>query len=211
MKFIIKTQRDEKIIQNTTICNQIKKYIIYLKKKIFEGSTLYASKFLSEARIIKEKPSTVSEVGRWLGRVLGTPFPLQTIQTLTVYLGCPPELDSKTYLRKTSHSLNAQYREIKQKLVWKFPPCWQGAVCKVPSSLLGRGRRGWLRIFRSRRSTGQARKCPCEPTVLLLQWGPSKSSLMHLQPFLHQRIRTWYSKPDQKPIEREIISLGGGS
>lgn len=33
MKFIIKTQHDEKIIQNTTICSQIKKYIIYFFKK----------------------------------------------------------------------------------------------------------------------------------------------------------------------------------
>lgn len=36
---------------------------------IFEGSALHASKFLPEARIIEEKPSTVSGIGCWLGRV----------------------------------------------------------------------------------------------------------------------------------------------
>lgn len=44
----------------------------------------------------------------------------QIIQTITIALGCPIKLATKTLFLKISHALVAAYREIKLKLRWKL-------------------------------------------------------------------------------------------
>lgn len=46
----------------------------------------------------------------------------QTIQTIALVLGCPPEMHRKTPLLKTSHTLFVGHGEIQSVLTGKRPP-----------------------------------------------------------------------------------------
>lgn len=47
-----------------------------------------------------------------------------TLQDAATVLSCPLELDGKTPLLKTPHTLVMGYRETKLVLDWKLPFCW---------------------------------------------------------------------------------------
>lgn len=48
----------------------------------------------------------------------------QTIQSIALVLSCPAELDNKTLLLKTLHTLILGHTEIKLEMSWMLSPCW---------------------------------------------------------------------------------------
>lgn len=46
------------------------------------------------------------------------------MQDIAIALGCTPELDGKSLLLKTPHTLATEHGEIKSAPIRKPPPCW---------------------------------------------------------------------------------------
>ena len=68
--------------------------------------------------------------------------PPRTIQATAIALACPPELNGKSLLLKTPHTLVPGQREIKTVLTPKLPRCWRTFIVPqdaISTKLLEKG------------------------------------------------------------------------